>query len=128
MDLSSRAADVLQYGGAGMWKLLLVLLVSLAASAQEVHPTLALGSAAPDFSLPGVDGKTHSLSEYASSPILVVSVTIAQSRRCMSSASSSLQRTTRNAERLSSRSNRMILEQSGSMSWTRPISATAWPR
>ncbi len=58
-----------------MWKFLLVLLVSLAASAQEVHPTLALGSAAPDFSLPGVDGKTHSLSEYASSPILVVAFT-----------------------------------------------------
>jgi peroxiredoxin len=58
-----------------MWKLLLVLIVSLAASAQEVHPTLALGSAAPDFSLPGVDGKTHSLSEYASSPILVVAFT-----------------------------------------------------
>ena len=58
-----------------MWKLLLVLVVSLAASAQEVHPTLALGSAAPDFSLPGVDGKTHSLSEYASSPILVVAFT-----------------------------------------------------
>ena len=58
-----------------MWKLLLVLIISLAASAQEVHPTLALGSAAPDFSLPGVDGKTHSLSEYASSPILVVAFT-----------------------------------------------------
>jgi peroxiredoxin len=58
-----------------MWKLLLVLVVSLAASAQEVHPTLALGSAALDFSLPGVDGKTHSLSEYASSPILVVAFT-----------------------------------------------------
>ena len=58
-----------------MWKFLLVLLVSLAASAQEVHPTLALGSAAPDFSLPGVDGKTHSLSEYESSPILVVAFT-----------------------------------------------------
>ena len=58
-----------------MWKLLLVLVVSLAASAQEVHPTLALGSAAPDFSLPGVDGKTHSLSEYGSSPILVVAFT-----------------------------------------------------
>jgi len=58
-----------------MGKFLLVLLVSLAASAQEVHPTLALGSAAPDFSLPGVDGKTHRLSEYASSPILVVAFT-----------------------------------------------------
>jgi thiol-disulfide isomerase/thioredoxin len=33
---------------------------------------LAIGSAAPDFSLPGVDGKTHSLAEYASSRVLAV--------------------------------------------------------
>src|SRR6476619_5212968 len=33
---------------------------------------LAIGSAAPEFSLPGVDGKTHSLAEYASSRVLAV--------------------------------------------------------
>jgi peroxiredoxin len=56
-----------------MWKLLSVLLIMLgAASAEEVHPTLALGASAPDFSLPGVDGQIHKLSDYASSPILVV--------------------------------------------------------
>jgi peroxiredoxin len=56
-----------------MWKLLAVLLITLgAASAEEVHPTLALGASAPDFSLPGVDGQIHKLSDYASSPILVV--------------------------------------------------------
>src|SRR5271170_4068859 len=56
-----------------MWKLLAVLLITLgAASAEEAHPTLALGSSAPDFSLPGVDGQVHKLSDYASSPILVV--------------------------------------------------------
>jgi peroxiredoxin len=56
-----------------MWKLLAVLFVALGtASAAEVHPILALGSPAPDFSLPGVDGQTHKLSDYASSPILVV--------------------------------------------------------
>jgi peroxiredoxin len=56
-----------------MWKLLAVLLITLgAASAEEVHPTLALGASAPDFSLPGVDGQVHKLSDYASSPILVV--------------------------------------------------------
>src|ERR1700679_2367357 len=56
-----------------MWKLLAVLLITLgAASAEEVHPTLALGSSAPDFSLPGVDDQIHKLSDYASSPILVV--------------------------------------------------------
>jgi peroxiredoxin len=36
------------------------------------HPILALGSQAPDFSLPGVDGKTHKLADYASSPVLAV--------------------------------------------------------
>jgi peroxiredoxin len=56
-----------------MWKLLAVLLMTLGiASAEEVHPTLALGSPAPDFALPGVDGQIHKLSDYASSPILAV--------------------------------------------------------
>jgi peroxiredoxin len=56
-----------------MWKLLAVLLMTLGiASAEEVHPTLALGSPAPDFSRPGVDGEIHKLSDYASSPVLVV--------------------------------------------------------
>ena len=39
---------------------------------QREHPTLAIGSPAPDFALPGIDGKTHSLGEYAQSPILAV--------------------------------------------------------
>jgi peroxiredoxin len=56
-----------------MWKLLAVLCVAMGvASAAEVHPILALGAPAPDFSLPGVDGQIHKLSDYASSPILVV--------------------------------------------------------
>ena len=58
--------------GIEMWKVLLVLLVSLTASAEERHPILALGSAAPDFALPGVDGKIHALKDYASSPVLAV--------------------------------------------------------
>ena len=36
------------------------------------HPILPIGSPAPDFALPGVDGKTHKLSEYAGSKILAV--------------------------------------------------------
>jgi thiol-disulfide isomerase/thioredoxin len=36
------------------------------------HPTLAVGSAAPDFCLPGVDGQTHCLKEYAASKLLVL--------------------------------------------------------
>jgi peroxiredoxin len=59
-----------------MWKLLAVLLITLGtASAAEVHPTLALGSPAPDFALPGVDGQVHKLGDYASSPILVIAFT-----------------------------------------------------
>jgi peroxiredoxin len=38
----------------------------------ESHPILALGSPAPDFNLPGVDGKMHKLSDYAASRVLVV--------------------------------------------------------
>jgi peroxiredoxin len=55
-----------------VWKLLVVLLVSLSAWGDAAHPILALGSPAPDFSLPGVDGKVHKLSDYAASPVLVV--------------------------------------------------------
>jgi peroxiredoxin len=36
------------------------------------HPTLALGSAAPEFSLPGIDGKTHTLAEYKAAKVLVI--------------------------------------------------------
>jgi len=39
---------------------------------QRAHPILAIGSLAPDFSLPGVDGRVHGLKDYAKSPILVV--------------------------------------------------------
>jgi peroxiredoxin len=52
--------------------MIFLLLLSFSASAQNAHPILALGSPAPDFSLPGVDGKIHRLSDYAASPILVV--------------------------------------------------------
>jgi peroxiredoxin len=36
------------------------------------YPILAIGTHAPDFSLPGIDGKTHSLRDYNSSKILAV--------------------------------------------------------
>jgi peroxiredoxin len=39
--------------------------------AAEVTP-LAIGQPAPDFALPGVDGQTHRLADYASSRILVI--------------------------------------------------------
>jgi len=41
-------------------------------AAEDEHPTLAIGSAAPDFSLPGIDGKTHTLGEYSNSQLLAI--------------------------------------------------------
>lgn len=39
---------------------------------EDTHPTLAIGSPAPDFSLPGIDGNTHTLSEYAAANVLAI--------------------------------------------------------
>jgi thiol-disulfide isomerase/thioredoxin len=58
-----------------MWKLLVVSMICVAAFADEPHPTLPIGSAAPSFALPGVDGKTHKLSDYSGSDVLVVAFT-----------------------------------------------------
>lgn len=57
-----------------MRKLLTLVLLSMMARLvyPQSHPVLALGSAAPPFSLPGVDGKVHKLSDYAASPVLLV--------------------------------------------------------
>jgi peroxiredoxin len=57
-----------------MWRAILFLLLisPVWAEAETAHPILALGSPAPAFALPGVDGKIHRLSDYASSPILAV--------------------------------------------------------
>jgi peroxiredoxin len=43
------------------------------------HPVLPIGSPAPDFNLPGVDGKNHTLAEYAAARILVI---VFQSNHC----------------------------------------------
>src|ERR1700678_34597 len=56
-------------------RIALGLLVSLSAMAAENHPILPIGSPAPDFALPGTDGQIHKLSDYASSPILIVAFT-----------------------------------------------------
>ena len=50
-----------------MWRGLSILLVCVAGCGGGSR-SLAIGSAAPDFSLPGIDGKTHSLAEYAPEP------------------------------------------------------------
>ncbi|MEO8614239.1 MAG: redoxin domain-containing protein [Luteolibacter sp.] len=39
---------------------------------QEIPKALQIGAAAPEFSLPGIDGKTHTLSEYAAAKVLCV--------------------------------------------------------
>jgi len=46
---------------------------AVAAPMDDNHPApLAIGSAAPDFRLPGVDGKTYSLASFKDSKVLVV--------------------------------------------------------
>jgi peroxiredoxin len=55
-----------------LFLLALAGMMSLTVYGQQAHPILALGSSAPNFALPGVDGKVHKLSDYSSSKILVV--------------------------------------------------------
>jgi peroxiredoxin len=43
--------------------------------AADVPAPLAIGAEAPDFTLPGVDGKSYSLASFAGSPVLVVMFT-----------------------------------------------------
>jgi AhpC/TSA family len=38
-------------------------------------PTLAIGAAAPEFCLPGIDGLSHCLKDYAASKVLVLAFT-----------------------------------------------------
>ena len=54
-----------------MWRCLPIVLISVAGCGAGSH-SLPIGSAAPDFSLPGIDGKTHSLGDYAGSRVLAV--------------------------------------------------------
>lgn len=53
---------------------LLILLLSFSSItfAAEEHKTLETGAAAPDFSLPGIDGKTYTLQSFKNSKVLVV--------------------------------------------------------
>jgi peroxiredoxin len=55
-----------------MWRVVISLMLALSGWAQESHPILPLGSPAPNFELPGVDGAIHRLADYSSSPVLVV--------------------------------------------------------
>jgi thiol-disulfide isomerase/thioredoxin len=55
-----------------MLRLTIGLLLAVFMLADEPHPTLAVGSAAPDFALPGIDGKTHHLKDYAAAKVLAI--------------------------------------------------------
>ncbi|HSB13274.1 MAG TPA: redoxin domain-containing protein [Bryobacteraceae bacterium] len=46
--------------------------VALAVAAEEDIKPLAIGAKAPDFSLPGVDGRNHSLADFAKSKLLLI--------------------------------------------------------
>src|SRR3954447_24990070 len=50
----------------------LLLWAGVAASDPPDLTTLPIGAAAPDFRLPGVDGKTYSLEDFADAKVLVV--------------------------------------------------------
>ncbi|MGC2183282.1 MAG: redoxin domain-containing protein [Terriglobales bacterium] len=56
--------------------LLILSFLTLPAFSDEGGPlTLAMGAAAPDFCLPGIDGQTHCLKDYAASKVLVIAFT-----------------------------------------------------
>jgi len=49
-----------------------VLYCSSPAFSQDGHKTLAIGAKAPDFSLPGIDGKTYSLESFKAARVLAI--------------------------------------------------------
>ncbi len=77
---SGRESD---WGRAGIKAFLFSVLCLLALATSNVSaiadepgpPTLPIGASAPDFCLPGIDGKTHSLKDYAASKVLVIAFT-----------------------------------------------------
>jgi thiol-disulfide isomerase/thioredoxin len=59
---------------AAVFLLALAAVPPAASRAEEgpAHPTLAIGAAAPDFDLPGVDGKRYTLASFAGAKVLVL--------------------------------------------------------
>jgi peroxiredoxin len=55
-----------------VWRFPVVLTLAVSSLAQPAHPILALGSPAPEFSLPGVDSRIHTLGDYKASSVLVI--------------------------------------------------------
>ncbi|MBW8002430.1 MAG: redoxin domain-containing protein [Planctomycetes bacterium] len=56
----------------GIYVLAVLFLVSPLSAGEQKIVTLKLGASAPNFNLPGVDGKNHKLSDYSKSDVLVV--------------------------------------------------------
>ncbi len=57
--------------------LVLAFLIHGIRAEEKNPPTLAIGAAAPDFSLPAIDGKTYGLSDFGSAKVLVIVFTCA---------------------------------------------------
>jgi hypothetical protein len=53
----------------------ILFLAPILRAADSQPPTLASGSPAPDFSLPGTDGRTYALKDFAAAKALVVRFT-----------------------------------------------------
>src|SRR6266853_4969550 len=51
---------------------LLILTCASVVADDTQHPVLPIGSSAPEFCLPGVDGQTHCLKDYATEKVLVI--------------------------------------------------------
>jgi len=66
------------YKRIGLWLVAILLSITTKiASAQDAahqfdHKTLEIGASAPDFSLPGIDGKTYTLNSFKNAKVLVV--------------------------------------------------------
>ena len=68
----SRAVRRAWKGVMRMRRAALLWVLALAACRSDPYPVLALGARAPDFSLPGADGRAHALGDYAGSPVLAI--------------------------------------------------------
>ena len=55
-----------------LWLISFLLLTVSFCHATDEHKTLTIGADAPDFKLPGVDGKTYSLSSFKNAKVLVI--------------------------------------------------------
>src|ERR1700748_1718842 len=64
-----------KYSSCGLVIALIIVLANFVLAQDEHqydHKTLAIGAAAPDFNLPGIDGKTYTLTSFKSAKVLVV--------------------------------------------------------